>query len=289
MAKLNKAIYQSIEAPIGFVKKAYGQTYAYDTAGQRRSIKVGDEVFAFDTIKTLSGFIMVEFIDGSWMDMGANDQVTFNESLFGKEILTALTSTQPDDVSLIREALLAGKDPTDIAQPTAAGPGPEGTLEDLGSTPFILDRDNHPILFADESPPQLSPSGIQLETIQAQTLSAREVDESDRGVGEGILVGTGGTDEFIITNDIVEIRNFNPAEGDTLNFADLLVGEEDEVSLDSFLQLSISGDDTIINVSPDGSSNFTQQITLTDVNLLGVSDSSAIVADLLDAGDIIIT
>ncbi|WP_163834414.1 retention module-containing protein [Spartinivicinus ruber] len=315
--------------PIGFVKKSYGEVYAYDTGGKQRSLKTGDEIYAFDTIKTHSGFIMVEFIDGSWMDMGAYDQLTFNESLFGKEALTALMMTEPDDVELIKEALIAGKDPTDISQPTAAGsPETEATIEDLGSVPPVVEHESPAILVAEDQP-SISTTEIQQDVGQAQTFSEIEVDEPDKtvavapvsiigsaaddiilgtsgndliqgGPGNDTITGGAGADGFIwnqgddgtaIAPAIDTITDFSRSEGDFLNFSDLLVGEN-AGNLDQFLQLNFAGGNTTVNVSPDASGVVTQQVLLAGVDLsvdFGTADSATIVNNLLDEGSVVIT
>ncbi|MCX4024699.1 retention module-containing protein [Endozoicomonas sp. SM1973] len=296
---------QATKTAIGFVKKSYGEVYAYDASGQQRILKSGEEVYGFDTIKTYSGFIMVEFVDGSWMDMGADDQMTFNESLFGKKALTALMNIEPDDVTLIKEALVAGKDPTDIAQPTAAGPATEGAIEDLGSTPPIIGREPQAVL-SEEILPSITTTGIEQRESQARTISEIEVDEPDKaiaitpvpvsiigtaaddiifgtsgddlieaGPGNDTITGNSGADGFVwsqgddgtaIAPAVDTITDFSRGEGDFLNVSDLLVGE-DASNLDQFLQLNFAGGSTLINISPDGSGVVTQQVLLSGVDL----------------------
>ncbi|MDE1463326.1 retention module-containing protein [Spartinivicinus poritis] len=105
---------------IGFVKQV-SQATAIATNGEHRPLHSGEPVYPFDKIINHSGVIVVEFTDGSWLDMGPGDQTVLDQDVFdftaAEEAVAATT-----DVDVLQQALLAGADPTQVLEPTAAGP-----------------------------------------------------------------------------------------------------------------------------------------------------------------------
>ncbi|MFT0849833.1 retention module-containing protein [Achromobacter sp. F4_2707] len=154
-------------------------------------------------------------------------------------------------------------------------------------------------------------------------------DELDGGAGNDILFGGGGNDTLIggKGNDTLyggdgddtfkwvagdqgsvgdgravdtvmdfEMGSADPTDGDTLDLADLLVGEAGQ-DLTNFLHLSEAGGDTIININTQGglagvAANSDQQIVLKGVALsdfaegANLSDQSDIITKLIDQGKI---
>lgn len=77
------------------------------------------------------------------------------------------------------------------------------------------------------------------------------------------LFGEAGADEFLFTadsafNDLVFIRDFNAAEGDTINIEDLLSGfDAEQNDINDFISFTETATDSYLWVNPDGSSEFT--------------------------------
>ncbi|MCJ1888024.1 retention module-containing protein [Pseudomonas sp. LA21] len=91
------------------------------------------------------------------------------------------------------------------------------------------------------------------------------------GPGDDIMYGGTGADEFIwkagdTGHDV--IKDFNIAEGDTLNLTDLLQGEAATASsLAHYLNFSVTSGTTSIGVMPTGTGPVTQTIDLANVDL----------------------
>jgi T1SS-143 domain-containing protein len=91
------------------------------------------------------------------------------------------------------------------------------------------------------------------------------------GPGDDIMYGGAGADEFIwksgdTGHDV--IKDFNIAEHDVLNFADLLQGEAATASsLAHYLTFSVNAGTTTIGVSPISNGTVTQTVDLANVDL----------------------
>jgi len=115
--------------------------------------------------------------------------------------------------------------------------------------------------------------------------------------GSDILFGGSGSDTFVFSTDDIgssvetdTIIDFNSAEGDKIDLADLLNGENMD-NLDQYLSFEKSGGDTLIHVKSDGSGAADHIIKLADVDLftkVGGGDYSQ--SEILDnlKGDLII-
>jgi T1SS-143 domain-containing protein len=115
------------------------------------------------------------------------------------------------------------------------------------------------------------------------------------GAGNDILTGGAGADIFqwnagddgtADTPAVDFITDFNAAEGDSLNLADLLQGEESSGDITDYIQIEESGDDVVISVTPEGDgSDMTQVITLQDTSLdqlVGGNASGMSQADIIN-------
>jgi hypothetical protein len=103
------------------------------------------------------------------------------------------------------------------------------------------------------------------------------------GSGDQILTGDDGADIFVwnagdegtlATPAVDTIADFDPAEGDVLNLADLLVGEHDGSgvdagNLDQFLGFSWDGANTTVEIASDAlnSPDVTQKVVLEGIDL----------------------
>jgi len=82
---------------------------------------------------------------------------------------------------------------------------------------------------------------------------------------------------------------------DILDLSDLLIDEDAPgADLTHYLNIALSGTDTVINVSSTGNlnadgSNFDQQIRLRDIDITnGVTDQHQIINDLITAGTLVV-
>jgi Ca2+-binding RTX toxin-like protein len=127
------------------------------------------------------------------------------------------------------------------------------------------------------------------------------LDLLEGGSGNDILTGGADTDVFTwkwgdqgteaapasdtITDFVVGTG------GDILNFADLLQGEENTASLDSYLNFTFNGGDTQIHIDVDAGTTFapTQTVILSGVDLSGYGTSGQEIIDaLLNMGNLIV-
>src|SRR5690606_7732392 len=85
------------------------------------------------------------------------------------------------------------------------------------------------------------------------------------------------------------VTDFNVGEGDVLDIADLLVGEnQDDEDLTQYLSFESNGSDTLINVSPQVGGGVTQQIVLQGVDLTqgGTQTDQDIIQSLLGGNNL---
>ncbi|KGM08173.1 hypothetical protein LP43_0596 [Methylophaga thiooxydans] len=112
---------------IGVVKALIGNVTATATDGSTRTLQVGDNVYANELITTnIAAAIEIELNDGSVMDLGRSSQVMLDNAVFDPSATTTVASETddvPDDIAAIQAALLAGDDPTEVGDATAAGAG----------------------------------------------------------------------------------------------------------------------------------------------------------------------
>ncbi|MBE0439352.1 MAG: retention module-containing protein [Gammaproteobacteria bacterium] len=124
---------------IGIVKALIGTATATAADGTIRNLQIGDQVFADELITTgAGGAIELEFADGSVMDLGRNSQAVLDDTVFNPEAATAVAETTDAEVDAIQAALLAGADPTQIGEATAAGAGVAGEGNE-GHQPVVVD------------------------------------------------------------------------------------------------------------------------------------------------------
>ncbi|MGI4849156.1 MAG: retention module-containing protein, partial [Janthinobacterium lividum] len=108
---------------IGTVKTIVGTVTATDASGVQRTLQVGDVVHANDVIMTsAAGAVLVEFTDGSHVDLGRSSQIALDDTIFNP----ATAVSQQASVESIQAQIAAGADPTQVTDATAAGPGPAG-------------------------------------------------------------------------------------------------------------------------------------------------------------------
>lgn len=106
------------------------------------------------------------------------------------------------------------------------------------------------------------------------------------GAGRDLLYGGAGADMFVFESSAMDgkidvIRDFSISDGDTLNITDVLSGYDplsDVIS--DFVQLTQNGNHTDVQISSDGSGNFTTAFTIE----FGISET---LTDLINGGVLI--
>jgi VCBS repeat-containing protein len=121
---------------IGIVKALIGTVTATAADGSIRNLQVGDRVFVDELISTgTAGAIEIEFADGNVMDLGRDSQALLDNAMYNTE---AVAADSDADADAIQAAILAGADPTQITDATAAGAGTQADGNE-GHAPVVID------------------------------------------------------------------------------------------------------------------------------------------------------
>ncbi|MCX4026655.1 retention module-containing protein [Endozoicomonas sp. SM1973] len=187
--------------PIGFVKKLTGEAVAVSSTGATRELNVGDPVYPFEKIINKSGVILVEFTDGSSMDMGPEDSTVLDEDVIPEKHEVADAEEAATDVSAIQQALQAGADPTQVADATAAGTSGRQAAATIDHSEgaeggMVLARDAHETI-ADAGFDTTGPAGLTGAAIE------REVGDVAAGVSAEIAAASlGPSVPFLVINPV---------------------------------------------------------------------------------------
>lgn len=120
---------------IGIIKTLDGTVTATATTGMIRDLQTGDQVYVDDLITTgLGGEVTIEFADGRVMDLGRDSQTLLDNAVFNPETAAMAES----DADAIQAAILAGADPTQVTDATAAGAGTQVEGNE-GHQPVVID------------------------------------------------------------------------------------------------------------------------------------------------------
>ncbi len=139
MATTSSSSVQSVAAgtkitSIGTVKTVIGTVTATDANGVTRTLQVGDKVFTNDIIQTAAaGAILIEFTNGSHMDLGRDSKIVLDLDVFNPAAAVA----EQSDIAAIQAQIAAGADPTQITEATAAG---AGGGEEGGASFIVVDQ-----------------------------------------------------------------------------------------------------------------------------------------------------
>jgi len=115
---------------IGTVNKLIGTAEAISADGSKRPLVDGGKLFAGEVVSTgVGSAISIEFTDGSFMDLGQQSQAVLDSEVFDPQQAIQTEAEIQDDVDALQQALLDGADPTQDAEATAAGAGPENGNE----------------------------------------------------------------------------------------------------------------------------------------------------------------
>ena len=99
--------------------------------GSVRTLGVGDKVFANETIISGAGPVNIALSGGGTLECAPGAELTLNPAL--------LAVGRPTGLSALQEAILAGADPSQVADPTAAGaPAAGGTDEGAGGSHVVV-------------------------------------------------------------------------------------------------------------------------------------------------------
>ena len=104
------------------------------------------------------------------------------------------------------------------------------------------------------------------------------------GAGQDIFVWNAGDEGVVGAKASDTVKDFNIAEGDVLDFSDILVGE-DAGNLTDFISITENGSDIVIELKPEAG-DVTQKVTLQGTSLadLGVGgfDTSTQQAEIIN-------
>ncbi|UVL63052.1 retention module-containing protein [Pseudomonas sp. B21-032] len=125
---------------IGVVSKVVGEVFAVGSDGSRRPLIEGDKVYAGEQLDTgLAGAVAVHLQNGAELTLGRESNLTLTPELLADRaphVDTPESQTpsqaQLSDVEKLQQAIAAGADPSQDADPTAAGPSTGGATGALG-------------------------------------------------------------------------------------------------------------------------------------------------------------
>ena len=122
---------------IGTVSILIGTATATAADGTVRNLQLGDKIYADELISTGPGAaVEIEFADGTVMDLGRNSQLVLDNAVYDPNTVAEVEPTA--DADAIQQAILAGVDPTELTEATAAGAG-AGTGGNEGSEFVTVD------------------------------------------------------------------------------------------------------------------------------------------------------
>jgi len=122
---------------IGQVVQLVGEATVVGANGVERALVGGDVLYSDDVINTgANGAVVVEFSDGSRLDLGRNATVALDSEVFDVHRL-AQVQDAVISAKALQDMIAAGVDPTAVAEEPAAG---EETLEESAESGVQIDR-----------------------------------------------------------------------------------------------------------------------------------------------------
>ena len=134
---------------LGVVKEITGKAFAVSSSGTKRELQIEDRVFMSETLVTEgTSAISIKMVNGKNLDLGRDSQVILSkdflsptsDDFYGRVAEQPLPAPKKTlTPEQIQERILAGEDPTQIAESPAAGPygGSVATGESDGGINFI--------------------------------------------------------------------------------------------------------------------------------------------------------
>ncbi|OUR73295.1 hypothetical protein A9Q78_04005, partial [Methylophaga sp. 41_12_T18] len=207
---------------IGTVSILIGTATATSADGTVRTLHIGDIIYADDLISTgPSAALEITFADGSLMDLGRSSQLVLDDAVYDPNVVAE--ADVGTDADAIQQAILAGVDPTQVTEATAAGAGAEtggnegsdivqvdylapSIIPDSGfdTTGISIDFDE----VEDELPPldDIPTLSINDVTVFEPTSSGEDSGEDGGGQQQS---GTGGGAIFVTGHDSDEHSNID--------------------------------------------------------------------------------
>ncbi len=227
-------------AEIGIVKTLTGTATATSTDKSQHNLFVGDSVFADETLSTnFMGSMEIEFSDGNVIALGPNSQALLNTDNTGLQEIVG--QDIENEVSALQQALVEGKDPTQIAEATAAGKSSSSNSNNEGTTAVDVGY----IAPTAEITSGFETTGISREPLNEtnifeDTLSLKEVigDKSATGAPTITIIEDTNNDGFLTNSEI---------SGDT----DISIGLPDAAVVGDTLNLTIDGTQSQVVLTAD--------------------------------------
>ncbi|MGD9000553.1 MAG: retention module-containing protein, partial [Granulosicoccaceae bacterium] len=120
--------------PIGFIGALTGSAIARGADGVERALQIGDPVYTNEVIITGElSTVVVDFVDGTRLDLGRESQAVLDSDVFDPATLADVTDVAAT-AEAMQQAILAGKDPSEIFEAPAAG---EEAVTDEGGTEAV--------------------------------------------------------------------------------------------------------------------------------------------------------
>ncbi|WP_157831324.1 retention module-containing protein, partial [Pseudomonas sp. 43NM1] len=112
---------------VAIVKSIVGQVFVVSPEGVRRVLVEGDRLFVGDQVDTgVAGAVSLELADGRTLDLGRDTQWSGTDPDSSTDLAEATAQAAPS-VEELQQAIVAGADPTQDLEATAAGPTAAGT------------------------------------------------------------------------------------------------------------------------------------------------------------------
>jgi len=135
---------------IGTVTQVIGQVFAIAGDGSRRVLVEGDRLYVGEQLQTgAEGAVAVTLANGEELTLGRGSSLELSEGVLQNQAANVVVTEdalpsegQLTEVEQLQQAIAAGEDPTQNADPTAAGPGATtgapGTGGTIGGHSFVL-------------------------------------------------------------------------------------------------------------------------------------------------------
>ncbi len=125
---------------IGVVKGLIGSATATDANGIVRELQVGDRVYANEVVQTsAAGTVHIEFGNNSYVNIGHGSTLALDKTVFDPN---AKSGSGDGNLADMRAKIAAGADPTEVTDPTAAGPGAGGDGGEQGGHHAVFVQQN---------------------------------------------------------------------------------------------------------------------------------------------------
>ena len=146
---------------IGYVKLVEGLVIARAEDGTERVLAVGDLVYPNEVIETSDpGAVLIELRDGTDLTIGLDSRIVLDPEVYGFDT-EAEKADQLASVDDVQQPILAGADPTEVTEATAAGPS--------AATGAVLHDDAQPAPIVNRTGEEVRPeSGFETGTFGGQ-------------------------------------------------------------------------------------------------------------------------